>query len=351
MSEKYKLSIIVPVYNVEKYLDKCVQSLISQTLKEIEIILVDDGSPDRCPQMCDDYAEKDSRIKVIHKINEGVSIARNAGLKIVSGEYYMFVDSDDWLDLDACKVAYSFATLYQTDCLMFSYTKEFGHHNKSNSIFDKGFVVWEGDEVRKNFYRRLFGPIQGELIRPQDLDILVSPCMQLFRSDKLKQIQFIDIREVGTFEDGLYQMEIYSNCQRFVYIDKSFYHYRKTNENSIVTAYKKDLYKKWECLYNQIEQRINKEGLGAIFQEALHNRIACGVLSLGLNEVSSNETFTEQAKRLDEILALPRNQKAIQNLKIRSMGIPWKVFFLLCKYKKTKLMVIMLRVINFIRRH
>lgn len=91
------ISVIVPVYKVEAYLDQCVSSIVQQTYKALEIILVDDGSPDRCPQMCDQWAEEDGRIKVVHKKNGGLSDARNAGLEIASGDYIAFVDSDDWI--------------------------------------------------------------------------------------------------------------------------------------------------------------------------------------------------------------------------------------------------------------
>lgn len=100
---KPRISIVVPIYKVEEYLDKCIKSLINQTYKEIEIILVDDGSPDRCPKMCDEYAEEDDRIKVIHKVNGGLSDARNYGLKESTGEYVLFVDSDDYIELDTCE--------------------------------------------------------------------------------------------------------------------------------------------------------------------------------------------------------------------------------------------------------
>lgn len=93
-----KVSIIVPIYNVEKYLDRCMASLLNQTLEDIEIIMVDDGSPDRCPKMCDEYAKKDSRVKVVHKKNGGLGYARNSGLDVATGEYVAFVDSDDYVD-------------------------------------------------------------------------------------------------------------------------------------------------------------------------------------------------------------------------------------------------------------
>lgn len=94
------ISVIVPIYNVEKYLARCVDSIVNQTYKNLEIILVDDGSPDRCPQMCNDYAEKDSRIKVVHKKNGGLSDARNAGMAVATGEYISFIDSDDYVSDD-----------------------------------------------------------------------------------------------------------------------------------------------------------------------------------------------------------------------------------------------------------
>ena len=94
------ISVIVPIYNVEKYLDKCIESIVNQTYKNLEIILVDDGSPDNCPAMCDAWAEKDSRIKVVHKENGGAGSARNAGLDVSSGEYIGFVDGDDYIDSD-----------------------------------------------------------------------------------------------------------------------------------------------------------------------------------------------------------------------------------------------------------
>ncbi len=109
------ISIIVPVYKVEKYLNRCVDSIINQTYKNLEIILVDDGSPDNCPKICDEYAKKDDRIKVIHKENGGLSDARNAGIKIANGKYIGFVDSDDWISVDFYSELYKLLTKYDAD--------------------------------------------------------------------------------------------------------------------------------------------------------------------------------------------------------------------------------------------
>ena len=98
--EKYKISIVVPVYNVEPYIDRCMQSLLSQSLKEVEIILVDDASPDKCPILCDEYASQYQNVFVIHKQNAGLGYARNSGIDVARGEYICFIDSDDFIEPD-----------------------------------------------------------------------------------------------------------------------------------------------------------------------------------------------------------------------------------------------------------
>ena len=104
MKENPKISVIVPVYRVEKYLDRCVESIVNQTFGDFELILVDDGSPDNCPAMCDAWAQKDDRIRVIHKKNGGLSSARNAGMAKMTGKYVCFIDSDDWVETNTFEV-------------------------------------------------------------------------------------------------------------------------------------------------------------------------------------------------------------------------------------------------------
>lgn len=116
------ISVIVPIYKTELYLRKCVDSLINQTYTNLEIILVDDGSPDGCPQICDEYAAKDSRIKVIHKENGGVSKARNSALDIATGKYFGFIDSDDWAEPKMFEVLYDVLSLSNADISIISYT-------------------------------------------------------------------------------------------------------------------------------------------------------------------------------------------------------------------------------------
>lgn len=144
-----KISIIVPVYNVEKYLARCMQTLQSQTLREIEIILVDDQSPDNCPQLCDVYAQSDERVKVIHKKNGGLGFARNSGLDIASGEYVMFVDSDDTIEIDSCECFYRAACECKADIVVGNFNIEVqpGIWHKTDQ--PEGLIVLQGDDVRQ----------------------------------------------------------------------------------------------------------------------------------------------------------------------------------------------------------
>ena len=125
------ISIIVPVYNVEQYLSRCVDSLVNQTYHNIEIILVDDGSPDRSGEICDEYAKKDKRVKVIHQSNGGLSDARNTALDIAKGDYLMFVDSDDWIEKKTCEILNRLASDYKADTVIFGL----------NFVFDSGKVI------------------------------------------------------------------------------------------------------------------------------------------------------------------------------------------------------------------
>ena len=153
-----KISVVVPIYKVEKYLDRCIYSIINQTYTNLEIILVDDGSPDNCPKICDEYASKDNRIKVIHKQNGGLSSARNAGIKVATGDYIGFVDSDDFIELDMYEQMYKVAYENDVDLVMSDYYKVHkddrkevtldinpGMYKKDDIASEKGFEYrWGG---------------------------------------------------------------------------------------------------------------------------------------------------------------------------------------------------------------
>ena len=124
------ISVIIPVYNVEKYLNECIDSVINSTYKDLEIILVDDGSSDNCPQICDKYACMDNRIKVIHKENEGLSSARNEGFNIANGDYISFIDSDDYISTNLYEIAVDIINEQNCDIFSFGYYLKYGNKNK-----------------------------------------------------------------------------------------------------------------------------------------------------------------------------------------------------------------------------
>ena len=175
--------------------------------------------------------------------------------------------------------------------------------------------------------------------------------MQLFKTSKFSGVRFVDIREIGTFEDGLYQMVIYNDCNRFVYIDRPYYHYLKTNESSITTRYKADLFEKWQHLYDLINDYIAEWNLNPSYSEAFQNRIAIGIVGLGLNQTHSNDNVFLGGHHLKEIISIIRYNNAIASLDISLMPFPWKVFFFLAKHRMTTSLFAMLKTIEYIRTH
>lgn len=341
-----KISIIVPVYNVEKYLNSCVQSLLDQTIQDLEFILVDDGSPDNCPKMCDEYARKDNRFVVIHKENGGLSSARNAGVEVAKGEYIMFLDSDDWIEPNTCEVLYSCAENNQSEIVVCSYIKEFINHSVVAHLWEKSFTCDSNKVIR-----RLFGPINEELRNPQDLDLPVSACMQIIKTEIAKEVSFVDTKQIGT-EDLLYQIMVYSKAKRYSYIREPYYHYRRSDYGTLTTTYMPLKFDRWQNLYDILFQKAesDKEN-SAIYKRALGNRIAFSMISLGLNEVLSKESFFTISARLNSFLRTARYTEAINSLDTQWLPLHWKFFYFLCRKRLTFLLTLLLNLMEFLRTH
>lgn len=219
--EKPKVSIIVPIYNVEKYLDRCMQSLLNQTLKEIEIILVDDESPDNCPAMCDEYARLDSRIKVIHKKNEGLGLARNSGLEIVTGEYVAFVDSDDYVSLDMYNELYKLANQYNSDIVSCGHSYEL----KNKKVYQNdvsSLKVFSGDDLTKVCLDLIASDIVIAKERLYSISVWHAIYSNRIISDN--KIRFLSERVVVS-EDIPFQVDMLMHARKIVYIPDYFYNY------------------------------------------------------------------------------------------------------------------------------
>lgn len=215
------ISVIVPVYKVEKYLDRCVKSIIEQTYPDLEIILVDDGSPDKCPDLCDDWAKKDARIKVIHKSNGGLSSARNAGLDFATGSYYVLVDSDDYIAVNMIETLYSGLKDNNADMAICGYAKgseeafEFGKINKQS------WYVEDSVNALKRIYE------SADLAQ-----MYASAWGKLYKKELFDGIRYPDGK---IFEDIYTTHQILYRCNKIAIIpDKLVYYYQ--HPESIMNA-------------------------------------------------------------------------------------------------------------------
>ena len=217
-----KISVIVPIYNVERYLDRCIQSVLNQTLKDIEIILVDDGSPDKCPAMCDEYAKKDGRIKVIHKKNGGLGFARNSGLEIATGEYVAFVDSDDFIENDMYDNLYREAKEYEAD-VVFSNVRFYTDGNVSIRKDVEALTVFQGRNDVRNLLLDMVAPLPES---NRDVKYMASVWRAVYRLETIKQnaISFLSEREIVS-EDLPFNIEFLKHSECAVYSDKAYYNY------------------------------------------------------------------------------------------------------------------------------
>lgn len=341
------VSIIVPVYKAKEYLDQCVQSLRSQSHSNLEIILVDDGSPDECPALCDAYAAKDERIRVIHKENGGLSSAREIGIQNASGDYILVVDSDDWIESDTVASCIEAAQRDNADCVMFGYIREYPEKSIDTPLFDAGFKYDEAHSEEK-IHRRIVGLVSEELHEPQRIDSLSSVCMKLYRTKVARKGRIVSERVVGTSEDTIFNLYALDGC-RISYINRCFYHYRKTNAQSITTAYKADLAEKWDVMYSVVQEYIDGSGKAEAYRTPFLNRVACGMIGLGLNEISSSAGIWQKSRRLKAILSKPLYVEAFAQLDASYCGFKWKIFFLLCKRKAALPLAVLLQIMNYLR--
>lgn len=239
---KPKVSIIVPVYNVERYLGRCLQSLLGQTLQDIEIILVDDKSPDDSPALCDYYAAKYNRIRVIHKlINEGLGKARNTGLEVASGEYVMFVDSDDRIELNSCEFFYQLSIQYKADIVTGNFVKETENGTWVKDSPFKDVQVLDKEAI-KEYCKDMLGCAP---YAKQERRYPVSSCLMFIRRRLLedKNIRFHSEREISS-EDTLFKTELLLMSEIMVCTPFCYYYYY-VNGSSLTHTFK---YENWTRL-------------------------------------------------------------------------------------------------------
>ena len=214
------ISIVVPVYNTKEYLTRCVSSLTGQTHSNIEICLVDDGSTDGSGELCDKLAKEDSRIRVLHKKNEGQGIARNEGIRMAEGEFVAFLDSDDYWDLDGCRKILERLRQTGADLCAFGYCKE----DENGTVLARPVIreaCYWGEDVRRSFVLHFFGD------DPENDDLRgVSACMSCFRRSVITghNVHFASERKVLS-EDTVFNLEFCRYCRTAVTLPAVIYHY------------------------------------------------------------------------------------------------------------------------------
>lgn len=236
-----EVSVIVPVYKAEQYLNRCVKSILEQTYQNFELILVDDGSPDNSPSMCDLWTQNDDRIRVIHKKNGGASSARNAGLKEANGNWIAFADSDDWLDSTALKTLYDLANQYNVP-MAIGGMRVVQKYTDASIVMKQNARVLSNADLMSRFFR-----LNGE---PDTHSV----CGAIIRRDILDDYSFIEGRMNEDVETCYY---LARKCEAAVYTDAPLYNYFKNIEgvtNSGFSKKKLDLLDIWDIVQKQVEQ-------------------------------------------------------------------------------------------------
>ena len=270
MKNQPKVSIVVPIYGVEKYLRQCVDSILAQTLKDIEVILVDDGSKDKCPEIVDEYAKKDSRVVAIHQPNGGYGRAVNHGIEVVTGEYIGIVEPDDWIEPTMYEELYNRAIETNVDIVKSNFLNSFPKKEVKNK-WKKYFDIPEGPFKFEDY--------------PIFLYFHPSIWSCLYKADLIKKhdIQMQEIPGAG-WADNLFQIKTLFYSEKIVYLDEAFYHYRRQNEDDA-----KDL-KDWHIPFERTkeihewmnQQKITNQDIwGCLYKrEFAYMRLVCRMLPL-----------------------------------------------------------------------
>ena len=283
-----KLSVIIPAYNAEKYLAKCVESVASQTYSNIEIVIVDDGSKDGTPELCDDLASKYHNIKVIHQDNQGSSKARENGLKVSTGEYITFIDSDDYIDLTAYEKAIKI--LEENDCDMV----QFGIYNVE---FDGKIIgKWRRENVTLNSPRDIYLYFLTSKVAAWPM------VDKVYRRSLFENIEWL---KISMMEDYSISAQLFARAQKFAVIDEYFYYYvtnpasisRRENNASLKLKVWNDA-----LIASEFVVRLTQQKIPELLPEALWRRILILEIAFMGYAAASEDEVSERGKNLNNLL-------------------------------------------------
>lgn len=334
-----KFSVIVPIYNVERYLEECVKSIQAQSLKNIEIVLVDDGSPDHCGEIADKLASADERITVVHRQNGGLGPARNSGVLASSGEYVGFVDADDWVDIPMYE-ALSHALDSSGADICYSGIRQVSNGitvAETKNAFGKRVLVGSDEifELRRSFYG-------DSIARVRDDGIPVSVCVAGYRRAMLLEndVKFEAIRS----EDILFNIKAAAHASSVAVLDKVFYNYRQDRQTSITKAFKEGTFAEFEQFFEKLIGYAETEDI-PYRQECLarsKRRIIDYARALGMIIESSNIDYKTKKELLKRSSSLERVRWALKGFPIWKLSLKQALYGFGLAAKNTHLLSLLL---------
>lgn len=286
------VSIIIPIFNVEKYLDRCIESVVNQTYKNLEIILVDDGSTDSCPQMCDEWGLKDSRIKVVHKENAGLGMARNTGIDNASGEYIFFFDSDDYVDVTTVERCVKSAV--ENDSEVVAYGR--------NDVYDDGRIVPRGIKTEKT----LFSDSEiCNIVLPAmftyEFGFGISSCGKMYKTELFNRLnkRFVSEKQIIS-EDAYFAIDLYTDVKKVSVVCENLYFYYKRG-NSLTQSYDPGRQTKNDKFYIKSVELAKSRGLSEKVINCIAVRYQIYTFSAIKQVVATGLSKSEKKKEIRKI--------------------------------------------------
>lgn len=311
------ISIIVPVYKVkEEYLRQCLDSLVNQTFNNIEIILVDDGTPDNGGVICDEYAKKDKRVKVIHQKNQGVSAARNNGIKEATGEWITFVDADDWIELNTCeKLRDSILNEDDIDFVIFALKLNSGNKELKNPFWNKNYQLFNS-KIMEELQIQILHPKASKYTPPHAM-VGVSVC-KLYKKSFLNEINLKFNENLSYAEDRVFAFWALENANKVLYINEYLYHYR-THSESVTHQFRKEAEHENSKGLKELENILIELRKGKKFYNAFYFRVILSISILCNQYYCHRNNNLSTIAKINEITNLCTSEpycSAIKNVSI-----------------------------------
>lgn len=339
-----KVSIIVPIYNVEQYLDRCMKSLLNQTLEEIEIIMVDDESPDGCPRLCEEYKAKYPNIKVVHKKNGGLGFARNSGLEVAEGEYVAFIDSDDFVDTDMFQNLYEYGKKNNCDAVFCGYNiyRDAEHVRRMQENSD--YVLRQGADGARQVLLDMVGP---EPDYHSDAKLLMSVWRAIYSRKVIEEnhLRFVSER-VYIAEDIMWHLDFLPCCKCVGLIPQTHYYYCM-NGTSLTRTYRADRFQKELFLYHAQEEKLRKAGFDETdFRVRLNRQLLMKTRVCISQQVIFFKQlgYSKVRDNICDIIRVPEVQTIIKKYPYYLLPIRHRLFFLLMKFHFYDLLIILFKI-------